>query len=186
MWVQQWFHAHDCLSFWHGSIIGKIKLPQGGLAERSPSIERPQGWWRHPGTTSSFQSTVKIPGEDGPVQLNIWKFRGQNSALRRPQGRLLLLLRKTSRRFYAPVSLFSSMGWKFLSLSFLGFSVSFTEDLGVPGCQKQPAQSCSALPSHQAVPSQHRAQHPRDYPFWHMATAKVHCPKWKLWPEFLF
>lgn len=155
-WLQEWFHAHNSLSFWRGSIIGKIKLLQGGLAERSPGAERPQGWWRHPCAISPSQSTVKIPGEDGPAELNIWKCRGQNAALGRAQGRLLLLLKKPPEAFMHQCHFSLPWGGSF-SLSFPGFSVSWPEALDSQAVRNSAVPFCPSLTQSSAIPAQSTA-----------------------------
>lgn len=148
-----------------------------------PWAERPQGWWRHPCAASSSWSTMKNPGEDGPARLNIWKFRGQNAALRRAQGRWLLLLQKPPEAFMHQCHFFLPQGGSFsLCLSWVSRWAgpkpwaSWTEKM----------RCCSALPSHRAVRPQRRAQRPRDHSFGHIAIAEVHCWKQKLWPLFPF
>lgn len=68
--------------------------------------------------------------------------------------RRLLLLKKPPKSFYP--------------LSAGSFSLAF------PALPSAPAKHCH----------QHRAQHPRDYCFWHVATAEVHCQNQNFWPEF--
>lgn len=170
MWPQERFHTRvphfDVAAWW-----GKLNFCRVGWQRGCP-VQRPQGWWKHPCTTSSSRSTMKIHKEGGWAQLNLWKFRGQNAALGKAQGRLLLLLLKKTPGAFMHQCHFFLLGGRSFSVSFLGFSVSWAEALAIPVCQNQ----CSpALPS----PPTEKCD-PGDCSPWHTATAEVHCRKKKL------
>lgn len=135
-------------------------------------VRDPHGCWRQPCTTSSW-SAREIPREDRLAQPNMCKAGGQINV----QGRLLLLKIPLGAFLFCLLAVFL--------LVFPGF---LCERGWSPGCPRlsETEQSCSALCLSQAVPAQHRAQHPRDYCFWFMATAEVHCQNQNFWPGFLF
>lgn len=143
------------------------------VTERS---EPRHGCWRQPCITSSW-SAMEIPGGDRLAQLNMWKVGGQINAFGTVQRRLLLL-KKPPGAF--PFCL--------LAVSLLVFR-GFLCELGwSPVCPRlsEMVQSCSALHSCQAVPPQHRAQHPRDFRdlSW-LLLAYGHCWSTLPKPEFL-
>lgn len=156
----------NSLSFWHGSTVVKIKFCRVGCQVRDT---RCWGTLCHLLLVSqrhSWRGRASTAGDVGS-----WR----SDCAPRIVQRRLLLLKKPPKAFI--LCLLAISLWPFP-----GFSVRWDEALGVPGCRKQ---SSPALPSAPAKHChQHRAQHPRDYCFWHVATAEVHCQNQNFWPEF--